>query len=160
MAQRNKPKKATRAPAYSADTMALHLVGGLLLIALGVLIFLSVVVGMSGDVFASMRQISHGLAGGLAFLLPVFPIWGGVLVILSTYRKAPLRTYLLAALLYLLVLTCVNLISRIGTSSLMQYFYNQTLSRGQAPNAFDALIGQRWKHSDVLELTDTNRTRT
>ncbi len=145
MAQKTKPKKATRVPAYSADTMALHLVGGLLLIALGVLLFMAVVAGMSGDVFAGMRQVCHGLAGGLAILLPIFPIWGGVLVILSTYRKAPLRTFLLAALLYLLVLTCFNLISRIGTSSLMQYFYNQNLSRGQAPTAFDAYLARSYE---------------
>ena len=125
-AQKSKPKKPRRAPAYSADAMALHLVGGLLLIALGVLIFLSVVTGMSGDVFAGMRQICYGLAGSLAFLLPVFPIWGGVLVLLSAYRKAPLRSFLLAALLYFLLLATLNLVATSGTPAvpLMRYFYN------------------------------------
>ena len=112
-AQKSKPKKPRRAPAYSADAMALHLVGGLLLIALGVLIFLSVVTGMSGDVFAGMRQICYGLAGSLAFLLPVFPIWGGVLVLLSAYRKAPLRAFLLAVLMYFLLLTMAFLVAGI-----------------------------------------------
>lgn len=145
MAPKKKPKKATRAPAYSADTMALHLAGGLLLIALGVLIFLSVVMGMSGDVFAGMRQISRGLAGSLAWLLPLFPVWGGVLIILSTYRKTPLRTFLLAALLYLLVLTALNLISRIGSTSLMQYFAQQNYNKGQTPTAFDAYLARSYE---------------
>lgn len=145
MAPKKKPKKATRAPAYSADTMALHLAGGLLLIALGVLIFLSVVMGMAGDVFAGMRQISHGLAGSLAWLLPLFPVWGGVLIILSTYRKTPLRTFLLALLLYLLVLTSLNLISRIGSTSLMQYFAQQNYNKGQTPTAFDAYLARSYE---------------
>ena len=114
-AQKSKPRKPRRAPAYSADTMALHLVGGLLLIALGLLIFLSVVTGISGDVFAGMRQVCYGLAGSLAFLLPVFPIWGGALVFYSAYRKPPLRAFLLAALLYFLLLAALHLVSTSGT---------------------------------------------
>ena len=146
-AQKSKPKKPRRAPAYSADAMALHLVGGLLLIALGVLIFLSVVTGMSGDVFAGMRQICYGLAGSLAFLLPVFPIWGGVLVLLSAYRKAPLRAFLLAVLMYFLLLTTLNLVSTSGTPAvpLMRYFYNQNLSRGQSPTGFDAYMARSYE---------------
>ena len=146
-AQKSKPKKPRRAPAYSADAMALHLVGGLLLIALGVLIFLSVVTGMSGDVFAGMRQICYGLAGSLAFLLPVFPIWGGVLVLLSAYRKAPLRSFLLAALLYFLLLATLNLVATSGTPAvpLMRYFYNLNLSRGQSPTGFDAYMARSYE---------------
>ena len=90
MAQ-NRNKAAKRARSYSADAMLVRMVGGLLLIALGVMIFLAVVLSMAGDVFAGMRQICHGLAGGLAFLLPVLPIWGGVLVIVSIQRKPRLR---------------------------------------------------------------------
>ncbi|MGN0971238.1 MAG: DNA translocase FtsK, partial [Aristaeellaceae bacterium] len=146
-AQKSKPKKPRRAPAYSADTMALHLVGGLLLIALGVLIFLSVVTGMSGDVFAGMRQVCYGLAGSLAFLLPVLPIWGGTLVIFSAYRKAPLRAFLLAALLYFLLLSALNLVSTSGTPAvpLMRYFYNLNLSRGQSPTGFDAYMARSYE---------------
>ena len=146
-AQKTKPKKPRRAPAYSADAMALHLVGGLLLIALGVLIFLSVVTGMSGDVFAGMRQICYGLAGSLAFLLPVFPIWGGVLVLLSAYRKAPLRAFVLAVVLYFLLLAALHLVSTSGTPAvpLMRYFYNQNLARGQSPTGFDAYLARSYE---------------
>ena len=42
MAQKSKNNKPRKAQAYSADSMALHLVGGLVLIALGVMIFLAV----------------------------------------------------------------------------------------------------------------------
>ena len=146
-AQKSKPRKPRRAPAYSADTMALHLVGGLLLIALGLLIFLSVVTGISGDVFAGMRQVCYGLAGSLAFLLPVFPIWGGALVFYSAYRKPPLRAFLLAALLYFLLLAALHLVSTSGTPAvpLMRYFYNQNLSRGQSPTGFDAYMARSYE---------------
>ena len=38
MAQKNKSKQGKRAPAYSADSLAVHLLLGLILIALGLLI--------------------------------------------------------------------------------------------------------------------------
>ncbi|MGN0778721.1 MAG: DNA translocase FtsK [Aristaeellaceae bacterium] len=145
--KQSKPKTPRHTPAYSADAMALHLVGGLLLIALGVLIFLSVVTGMSGDVFAGMRQVCYGMTGVLAFLLPIFPVWGGVLVLLSVYRKAPLRAFLLAVGLYVLLLAAVNLISTSGSPAvpLMRYFYTLNLNRGQNPSGFDTYLARSYE---------------
>ena len=71
MAQRKKPNQARRVPAYSTDTMVVCLIVGLLLIALGALIFLAVAVGMVGDVFLALRQVSRGLTGALAVALPL-----------------------------------------------------------------------------------------
>ncbi len=140
--KRNKPRKAQ---AYSADRMALFLITGLVLVALGVMIFLAVVLNMAGDVFAGLRQVCSGLAGGLAFALPVLPIWGGVLVMLSTQRKAPVRPYALFALVFLLVLAAVTLFTRIGTSSLMDYFYTGNQSRSSAPGAFDLFLARAYE---------------
>lgn len=145
MAQKSKNNKPRKAQAYSADSMALHLVGGLVLIALGVMIFLAVAVNMSGDVFAGMRQVCHGLAGGLAFLLPVLPIWGGILVIMSTQRKPPLRAYVLYAVLFFLVLAVVTLFSRIGSSFLMDYFKTNNQSRSAAPGAYDLFLARAYE---------------
>ena len=145
MAQTNRKNKPRKAPTYTADSMALHLVGGLVLVALGVMIFLAVVLNMAGDVFAGMRQVCHGLAGGLAFLLPVLPIWGGILVIMSTQRKAPVRAYALFALLFFLVLTVVTLFTRIGSSSLMDYFYANNQSRSAAPGAYDLFLARAYE---------------
>ena len=147
MPQKTKPKKPKRAPAYSADTMALHLVSGLLLIALGVLLFLAVAARMSGSIFSGMRQLCYGLAGGLAFLLPVFPIWGGILVILSAYRKTRLRTFLLAFVLFLLALTVINLLSRIGSSTLMAYYHEKNIRLGQSPVGFDTYLARSYESS-------------
>ena len=145
MAQ-NKNKAAKRARTYSADAMLVRMVGGLLLIALGVMILLAVVLSMAGDVFAGLRQICHGLAGGLAFLLPVLPIWGGVLLIVSIQRKPRLRPLLLFALLLLLVLTAANLFSYSGSPAvpLMQYFL--TLNQGVSgdPGAFDLFLARAY----------------
>lgn len=147
MAQKSKSNKAKRAPAYSADTMALHLVVGLVLIALGVMIFLAVVVSMTGDIFSGMRQVCHGLAGSLAFLLPAIPIWGGALVLMSAYRRAPLRIFLLTAVLYLLVLSAINLFATSGSPAmpLMEYFRNQNIAKGQSASGFDAFLARSYE---------------
>ena len=146
MAQ-NRNKAAKRARSYSADAMLVRMVGGLLLIALGVMIFLAVVLSMAGDVFAGMRQICHGLAGGLAFLLPVLPIWGGVLVIVSIQRKPRLRPLALFALLLILVLTAANLFSYSGSPAvpLMQYFHTINQSRSATPAAFDLFLARAYE---------------
>ena len=65
MAQRNN-QKGKRVPAYTSDRMVAHLIVGLLLVALGVMIFLANALGMSGDVFDSLRQVSRGLCGMIA----------------------------------------------------------------------------------------------
>ena len=75
------------------------------------LIFLAVAVGMVGDVFLALRQVSRGLTGALAVALPVIPVWGGVLTILSTQRKAPLRPFVLTCVLFMLVCTTATLLT-------------------------------------------------
>ena len=145
MAQNNRKNKPRKAPAYSADSMALHLVGGLVLIALGVMIFLAVAVNLSGDVFAGMRQVCHGLAGGLAIALPVLPVWGGILVIMSTQRKAPIRAYALFAVLFFLVLSTITLFTRTGSSALMDYFYTNNQSRSSTPAAYDLFLARAYE---------------
>ena len=147
MAQRGKVKQGKKVPAYSADAMALHLVGGLLLIALGVMILLAVVISMNGDVFAGMRQVCRGLTGGLAFLLPAVPIWGGILVIMSTQRKAPLRAYGLFCLLLLMALAIGNLLATTGSPAvpLMEYFANLNQSRSTSPDAFDLFLARSYE---------------
>ena len=82
MAQK-KSKPVKRTPAYSTDSMAVRLIFGLLFIALGVMIFLSVALRMTGDVFDGLRQFSCGLCGLAAYILPAVPIWGGILLMIS-----------------------------------------------------------------------------
>ncbi len=117
----NKQKKAKRTPAYSTDTMVVCLIVGLLLIALGVLIFLANALGMTGDVFDGLRQFSRGMCGALAIVLPVIPIWGGVLVMLSTQRKPPIRPFALACVLLVLICTAATLVTFVGSTALMDY---------------------------------------
>ncbi len=121
---------------------------GLTSIALGVLIFLSVAISMNGAVFAGARQICYGLAGSLAFLLPVIPVWGGVLLILSTRTKPSLRAWGLAVLLYLLALNLLNLLSTTGSpaTSLMSYIRQLNLAKnyGSAPDAYEAFLAQAY----------------
>ena len=51
-------KKAQR---FSADAMAARLIGGLLLVAIGLLVFLSAAVSMRGSVFDLSRRVAFGL---------------------------------------------------------------------------------------------------
>ena len=99
MAQRGSGKRR-QAPAYSADAMAVRYMAGLALIALGVLIFMAVELGLHGNIFEGLRRICFGLCGILAYVLPVLPVWAGVLVIWSTQRRAPVRPWLFAFLAF------------------------------------------------------------
>ena len=99
MAQRGSGKRK-QAPAYSADAMAIRYMAGLVLIALGVLIFMAVELGLSGNIFEGLRRLCFGLCGIMAYVLPVLPVWAGVLVIWSTQRRAPVRPWLFAFLAF------------------------------------------------------------
>ena len=109
MAQQGGKRK--QAPAYSADTMALRYIAGIALAALGVMIFMAVDLNMSGYVFQGLRQVSFGLCGALALLLPALPLWAGGLVIWSTQRRAPVKPWVFALLSFTGICTFIMLIS-------------------------------------------------
>ena len=110
MAQKGSGKRR-QAPAYSADAMAVRYMAGLALIALGVLIFMAVELGLSGNIFEGLRRLSFGLCGILAYVLPVLPLWAGVLVIWSTQRRAPVRQWLFALLAFFGLCAFIMIIS-------------------------------------------------
>ena len=124
MAQTGKAKKKNTAPAYSADTMALRFIFGLTLIALGAMIFLAVVIRMSGPVFEGLRRICYGLTGAFALVLAALPVWAGVLVILSTQRRAPVRPFVWALCAFLSFCAFILLVTRVkvpGSPLLLEY---------------------------------------
>ena len=147
MAQKNKSKQGKRAPAYSADSLAVHLLLGLILIALGLLIVFAVMFHVPGDVFAGVRQVCRGLAGSLAFLMPVIPIWGGVLVILSTQRRPPVLPFVMACILYLLLQASAVLLSYSGAPAvpLMEYILQLNRTRAVDPSAYDAFLARAYE---------------
>ena len=95
MAQKGSGKRR-QAPAYSADAMAVRYMAGLVLIALGVLVFMAVELRLTGNIFEGLRRLCFGLCGIMAYALPVLPVWAGVLVIWSTQRRAPVKPWLFA----------------------------------------------------------------
>ena len=107
--------KRRQAPAYSSDVMALRYIAGLLLAAIGVLIFMAVDLGMGhpgeSSFFSWLREFSCGLSGSLAYILAAIPLWAGVLVIWSTQRKAPVRPWIFALLSFIGMCTFIMLIS-------------------------------------------------
>ncbi len=132
MAQKNN-KKVKRTPAYSTDTMVVYLIFGLLFIALGVLIFLANALGMSGDVFDGLRAFSRGLCGVMAIGLSVIPVWGGVMLMIAIQKKPPLRPFLLAILMLVLICTTATLLTFMGsmTTSLMDYLQGAITASGR-----------------------------
>ena len=110
--------KRKQAPAYSADAMAVRYMAGLALIALGVLVFMAVALRLQGNIFEGLRRLCFGLCGILAYVLPVLPVWAGVLVIWSTQRKAPVRPWLYAFLAFFGVCTLMMV------TGAMQYLRN------------------------------------
>lgn len=147
MAQQAK-KRTTgkKAPQYSSNTVALRFGGGLLLVALGGLMFMAVAMNVEGSVFDMMRGFTYGLAGDLAFLLPVIPVWGGVITMLSAQKKAPLRVFVMVTALYLLVLTAVTLSTQTlgsrGTTSLMDYFLETNMQRYTNAGDYDVFLAR------------------
>ena len=81
MAQQVK-KKTTgkKAPQYSSNSVALRYAGGLLLVALGALMFMSVAMNTEGSVFDAVRSFAYGLGGSLAVVLPVIPVQSSILI--------------------------------------------------------------------------------
>ena len=110
MAQKGSGKRR-QAPAYSADAMAVRYMAGLALIAFGVLVFMAVELGLSGNIFEGLRRLCFGLCGILAYVLPVLPLWAGVLVIWSTQRRAPVRQWLFALLAFFGLCAFIMIIS-------------------------------------------------
>ena len=110
MAQRSN----RRQPVYSADALALRYLGGLALVAVGVMMFLAVELRLAGNVFDALRQLCFGLTGGLAVLLPALPVWAGVLVIWSSQRKAPVKPFVYACLAFLALCAFIVTVTHIG----------------------------------------------
>ena len=110
MAQKGSGKRK-QAPAYSTDAMAVRYMAGLALIALGVMVFMAVELGLSGQIFEGLRRLCFGLCGIMAYVLPALPVWAGVLVIWSTQRRAPVRPWLFAFLAFFCLCAFIMIIS-------------------------------------------------
>lgn len=118
MAKSSPSKKAAQ---YESNTLAAFAVAGIVLIALGVVSLLAVVGGMKGSFFSMIRQVMQGIGGGLCIGVSVLLLWLGVLMVFSSGRHMPKRGFLLVTLLFFAVLGIINLLSRVGTYSLMEY---------------------------------------
>ena len=68
MAQQSKKPAARKAPKYSSDAMAMRYIVGLVLVAVGGLLFMATAMTMEGTVFEAVRSFTFGLAGSLASL--------------------------------------------------------------------------------------------
>ncbi len=149
MAQQKKNSRGKQSPKYSAGTLELRFVVGLVLVALGVLIFLAAGLRLEGSVFEAIRALFCGMCGSVTILFPVIPIWGGVLLILSTQKKTSPRELLLVSGLYLIIATCMTLV--VSTSyngqnmSLMDYLLNLNATRYNPADSFQLFISRGWE---------------
>ena len=149
MAQQKKNTRGKQSPKYSAGTLELRFVVGLVLVALGVLIFLAAGLQLEGSVFDAIRALSCGLCGSVTILFPVIPIWGGVLLILSTQKKTSPRELLLVSGLYLIVATCMTLVVSTTyngqTMSLMDYLLKLNSTKYNPADSFQLFISRGWE---------------
>ncbi len=143
MAQRSNKRQ----PVYSADTLALRYLGGLILVALGVMIFLAVALRMEGNVFDVLRQACWGLTGGLAVVLPVLPVWAGVLVIWSSQRRAPVRPFLYALLAFLGLSAFIVMATRIGSEEFL------SVLQGTSDGSWGGVITRGFLRSQQLKAS-------
>ncbi|MBQ6173577.1 MAG: DNA translocase FtsK [Clostridia bacterium] len=105
-----KPKK-TRAKSFSMDYIALFLISGLIFVVAGAFVVLAVWLRLRGAMFEAVRSVSYGLAGAMAFLLPVPLVWAGVMLWVHTQRKVHLKVFFLMLALFFLLLAFVQLIT-------------------------------------------------
>ena len=141
MAQNRKKKKVHR---YSADGIALRFGLGLLLIAFGVLVFLSMAMQLQGDVFNGVRTLCTGLCGCLGIVLTAVAVWGGVLVCVSSQRKtATLRYFCAACVLLVLALTAMNLFSYTSGGHVMD-LQKKNLAYADATTYYAAMVSFGW----------------
>ena len=131
-----KSSKKRNAAQYESNTLAAFAAVGIVLIALGVLTLLSVVGGLRGSFFDMIRRFMQGLGGGLCAGVSILLIWAGVLVAFSSGRSMPKRGILLVSVFYTAVLGIINLLSKVGTYSLMEYLI--TANNSLTPPVADA----------------------
>lgn len=119
MQQKGRGKKRV-AREYSSESLMLRSMMGIALIALGVLALLSMLAGLRGSAFDMVRAVMRGMGGALCLGIPLFLIWGGVLLSFSARRSMPVRGILLMMTVYLCILAIFNLLSKVGENSFME----------------------------------------
>ena len=119
-------KRRSRAKNYSSDTILFRNIFGVLIMAIGGIAGVSVLNIFQGTVFLSIRHIVQGLGGILCLGVPLFLLWGGLIILLSAYRKTSVRAFILLFLFYIFVLGIINLLSKTSDASLMEYFAKAT----------------------------------
>jgi len=119
-------RRRTHAKNYSSDTILFRNILGILLMAMGVLAGASTVNLLQGSVFTAIRRIVQGLGGTLCLGVPLFIIWGGLVMLLSAYRKTSLRAFILLFLFFVCVLGILNMIYKTSTQTLMEYYAQTT----------------------------------
>ena len=155
MAQSKKPKQGKRTSDFSPDNLVGCLVVGLILIALGLLILISAFTKLDGGIFDILRQLSSGLAGTMAFGLAVIPAWGGILFLISTQRRAPLRPFILACVLLLLIFTAVTLLTYISAGvPLMEAVRTSVTNDGISPDSYGAYLSDAYEFGNGSRRND------
>ena len=108
---KSKKKTAPQAKNYSADAIALRIVLGVLLIATGVLIGLSCIMGRQDGIFKAIGDFARGVCGGLAYGLPVLLIWAGLIACVSAQRKPHIRPFFIICLIFILLCGFISCIT-------------------------------------------------
>ncbi len=104
-------KKKKQTTAYSSDSLVALAIIGALLVALGVMTALAVLTNMRGDVFMALKRFSRGLMGSITILLPVLLCWGGGLVFYTAHKKPPMRSFVTACAMVLVLCAVMSLLT-------------------------------------------------
>ena len=140
MAKSSKKKNAAQ---YESNTLAAFAVVGIVLIAIGAVSLLAVVGGVKGAFFDSVRRVMQGVGGGLCIGVSILILWLGVLVAFSSARSMPKRAFILITLLFMSVMGIINLMSKVGTYSLMEYLVRANTTSNPPkvdPDSFGSMI--------------------
>ena len=118
-------RRRAHAKNYSSDSILFRNIFGMLIMGIGALAGISALGLLEGSVFMSIRRIIQGLGGALCLVVPIFIVWGGLLVLLSAYRRISMRAFVLLLLFYLFLLSIINITSitsKTPPQTLMEYY--------------------------------------
>lgn len=105
---------------------------GALLILAGLLSAVALFSNVDGTFFTAVERVLNGLAGCFAEAMAALLVWGGVLLVIASKRPVSFRVFSLAFLIFLLVMTLFNLLSRIGDDG---FFVSYCINRSNATYA-------------------------
>ncbi len=146
--QHNKRTKKKTVREYSPESLMFRSIMGVVLIALGVIALLSILTRTGGTIFDMVRDVVQGLGGILCLGIPLFLVWGGILLTFSARTTMPVRGIALTFIFYLCLLAIINLLSKVGELNFLEHIVKYNAEQQPPvpqPKSFGSMLSACYK---------------